>query len=165
MVHINGAPVMLVDENLQWKTLGPMFWGDRYGQVHDPFGHNWSVGQHVRDVAPEDLEKAMKKQMFRKAATIGDNVHKLFLADELFESETDPESLREAICWYRAVAENSPRAQFRLGVLAENQVLGPPDLGDAARRYCVSAKEGYSEARRMLEREDIHRRLADGQCK
>ena len=26
--------------------MGPadMFWGDRYGQVRDPFGHTWSIG-------------------------------------------------------------------------------------------------------------------------
>jgi PhnB protein len=24
--------------------LADMFWGDRYGQVQDPFGHRWSIG-------------------------------------------------------------------------------------------------------------------------
>ena len=32
-----------------------MFWGDRYGQVTDPFGHHWSIATHQRDVAPEDM--------------------------------------------------------------------------------------------------------------
>ena len=44
------------------KTTMPvtdMFWGDRYGQIEDPFGHRWSVATHVRDVAPEDMQKAM----------------------------------------------------------------------------------------------------------
>jgi uncharacterized glyoxalase superfamily protein PhnB len=35
-----------------------MFWGDRYGVVQDPFGHNWSVATHVRDVSPEELQQA-----------------------------------------------------------------------------------------------------------
>lgn len=35
-----------------------MFWGDRYGQLEDPFGHRWSVATHVRDVAPEELQQA-----------------------------------------------------------------------------------------------------------
>lgn len=35
-----------------------MFWGDRYGVLQDPFGHNWSVATHVRDVGPEELQKA-----------------------------------------------------------------------------------------------------------
>ncbi|ACB76617.1 VOC family protein [Opitutus terrae] len=34
------------------------FWGDRYGVLEDPFGHRWSVGTHVRDVSPEDIQKA-----------------------------------------------------------------------------------------------------------
>jgi len=29
-----------------------MFWGDRYGLLEDPFGHQWSVATHVRDVNP-----------------------------------------------------------------------------------------------------------------
>ena len=29
--------------------LDNMFWGDRYGQVTDPFGHNWSIGAPVKD--------------------------------------------------------------------------------------------------------------------
>jgi len=38
-----------------------MFWGDRYGQLEDPFGHRWSVGTHVRDVTPEEMQQAMSK--------------------------------------------------------------------------------------------------------
>lgn len=36
-----------------------MFWGDRYGQVEDPFGHRWSMGHHLRDVSVEEMKKAM----------------------------------------------------------------------------------------------------------
>lgn len=37
-----------------------MFWGDRYGQVRDPFGHQWSIATHIRDVSPADIEAASK---------------------------------------------------------------------------------------------------------
>jgi PhnB protein len=33
------------------------FYGDRMGQFEDPFGHRWSVGTHVEDVPPEEMEK------------------------------------------------------------------------------------------------------------
>ncbi|MEX0936888.1 MAG: VOC family protein [Pirellulales bacterium] len=36
-----------------------MFWGDRYGVVTDPFGHNWSFATHLRDLTPEEMKKAM----------------------------------------------------------------------------------------------------------
>jgi PhnB protein len=36
-----------------------MFWGDRYGQLHDPFGHAWSIATHVRDVTPEQMQRAV----------------------------------------------------------------------------------------------------------
>lgn len=41
--------------------VAEMFWGDRYGQFQDPFGHRWSVGTHVRDVSPDEIQRAMTK--------------------------------------------------------------------------------------------------------
>jgi uncharacterized glyoxalase superfamily protein PhnB len=41
--------------------LDDMFWGDRYGKLEDPFGHQWSVGTHVRDVSPDEMQKAMEQ--------------------------------------------------------------------------------------------------------
>jgi len=41
--------------------VADMFWGDRYGQLEDPFGHHWSVATHVRDVSMEEAQQAMKK--------------------------------------------------------------------------------------------------------
>jgi uncharacterized glyoxalase superfamily protein PhnB len=41
--------------------VAEQFWGDRYGQLEDPFGHKWSVATHVRDVAPEEMKKAMQQ--------------------------------------------------------------------------------------------------------
>jgi PhnB protein len=34
-----------------------MFWGDRYSQLTDPFGHVWSIATHKEDVSPEEMEK------------------------------------------------------------------------------------------------------------
>jgi PhnB protein len=42
--------------------LADMFWGDRYGQLDDPFGHRWSMATHIRDVSPEEMEAAMKRE-------------------------------------------------------------------------------------------------------
>ncbi|WP_218782927.1 glyoxalase/bleomycin resistance/extradiol dioxygenase family protein [Streptomyces sp. BR123] len=33
------------------------FYGDRTGQIEDPFGHRWSLATHVEDVPPEEMEK------------------------------------------------------------------------------------------------------------
>jgi uncharacterized glyoxalase superfamily protein PhnB len=41
--------------------LADMFWGDRYGKLEDPFGHQWSIATHVRDVSPEEMQKAMEQ--------------------------------------------------------------------------------------------------------
>lgn len=47
--------------------LSNQFWGDRYGQVKDPFGHSWALGQHVEDVAPEEMERR-GREIFAKMA-------------------------------------------------------------------------------------------------
>lgn len=101
-VSINGAMLMLVDENKEWGLLSPLslggtpvtlhlnvpnadaaieraaaagatvalaahdaFWGDRYGQVRDPFGHSWSIahplGNHV--MSQDELRTAAKDAM------------------------------------------------------------------------------------------------------
>ncbi len=36
-----------------------MFWGDRYGQVRDPFGHVWSIATHKEDPSQEEMARRM----------------------------------------------------------------------------------------------------------
>lgn len=36
-----------------------MFWGDRFGKFLDPFGHQWGVATHTRDVSREECEASM----------------------------------------------------------------------------------------------------------
>ena len=43
--------------------LADMFWGDRYGQLRDPFGHRWSVATHVRDLSPGQIRDAASAAM------------------------------------------------------------------------------------------------------
>jgi PhnB protein len=37
-----------------------MFWGDRFAQLEDPFGHRWSVATHQRDVPMEEMQQAVR---------------------------------------------------------------------------------------------------------
>ena len=46
--------------------LADMFWGDRYGQLVDPFGHSWSMATHIEDVAPEEMSKRMQAEMAKR---------------------------------------------------------------------------------------------------
>ena len=39
------------------------FWGDRYGKVADPFGHEWGLGTRVKDLTPEETRKAAEAWM------------------------------------------------------------------------------------------------------
>ena len=38
--------------------VADQFWGDRYGQLTDPFAHSWAIATHIADLTPEQLEKA-----------------------------------------------------------------------------------------------------------
>ncbi len=42
-----------------------MFWGDRYGVVVDPFGHQWSIATHIKDLSHDEIlagAKAMESE-------------------------------------------------------------------------------------------------------
>jgi uncharacterized glyoxalase superfamily protein PhnB len=101
-IQLNGAVVMMVDENREFGMLGPkalggtpvtlhltvanadeaiarvekagatvkmsatdMFWGDRYGHVVDPWGHNWSIAHPLSDrpLDADALHEAAKDAM------------------------------------------------------------------------------------------------------
>jgi hypothetical protein len=40
-----------------------MFWGDRYGVVIDPYGHSWSIAARVKDMSPEEMQRAQDEAM------------------------------------------------------------------------------------------------------
>lgn len=41
--------------------LEDTFWGDRYGKLEDPFGHQWSIATRIREVSPEEMREAAEK--------------------------------------------------------------------------------------------------------
>src|SRR5205085_9667344 len=48
--------------DLGGKEVQPVedkFYGDRMGTLNDPFGHEWSLGTHIEDVTPEEMQKRM----------------------------------------------------------------------------------------------------------
>ncbi|NQW08626.1 MAG: VOC family protein [Alphaproteobacteria bacterium] len=51
----NGAAVV--------KQPDDMFWGDRMGEIRDPFGHAWMIATHKEDVAEDEMQRRAK-QMF-----------------------------------------------------------------------------------------------------
>jgi PhnB protein len=72
---LGGSPVtlhlQLADVDALWDRavaagatvameLADQFWGDRYGQVVDPFGHKWSLGQTKVSLSEEQIKEASK---------------------------------------------------------------------------------------------------------
>ncbi len=48
------------------KVTMPMidaFWGDRCGQIEDPFGHRWTIATHKRDLSLEEIKLAGAEAM------------------------------------------------------------------------------------------------------
>ncbi len=50
------------------RPLADTFWGEREGQLTDPFGHRWGLSQHVRDVSLAEMSQAAA-QAFGGAAS------------------------------------------------------------------------------------------------
>ena len=38
--------------------LADQFWGERQGQLVDPFGHRWNIAHHLREVPPGEIAAA-----------------------------------------------------------------------------------------------------------
>ncbi len=45
------------------RPLEDQFYGDRTGTVKDPYGHQWTLASHVKDMTPEEMMAAMKETM------------------------------------------------------------------------------------------------------
>jgi uncharacterized glyoxalase superfamily protein PhnB len=43
--------------------LADQFWGDRYGQVKDPFGFTWAIATHIEDLTPAEMQERQAKTM------------------------------------------------------------------------------------------------------
>lgn len=41
----------------EFHPLEDAFWGERHGQLLDPFGHRWGVAQKLEDVAPDEVAR------------------------------------------------------------------------------------------------------------
>jgi PhnB protein len=39
------------------------FWGDRFGKVADPFGHEWQIATRTQDLTPEEIMERSKEAM------------------------------------------------------------------------------------------------------
>ena len=53
-----GATVMM--------PVADQFWGDRYGVLTDPFGHEWSIATHTKDLTVDEMKKSAE-ELFSRA--------------------------------------------------------------------------------------------------
>ncbi len=50
------------------RPVMDQFYGDRSGQLEDPFGHQWWVATHKEDVAPEELRRRAEAMFAEKTS-------------------------------------------------------------------------------------------------
>ncbi len=43
--------------------VADVFWGDRYGQIVDPFGHRWSIASPMKNLTTDEMYDAMLQAM------------------------------------------------------------------------------------------------------
>ena len=46
---------------VQTMPVGDQFWGDRMGQLKDPFGYSWGIATHKQDLSDEEVRKGAEK--------------------------------------------------------------------------------------------------------
>jgi PhnB protein len=51
--------------------LEDAFWGDRYGKVTDPFGHEWGIATRVKELSKEEMKKAADEWLAKMTAGQG----------------------------------------------------------------------------------------------
>ena len=44
------------------RAVANQFYGDRMGTLEDPFGHVWTIGTHIEDVAPEEMKRRVSRR-------------------------------------------------------------------------------------------------------
>jgi PhnB protein len=49
----------------QQRPVQDNFFGDRTGQIIDPFGHRWTIATHIEDVSPDELERRASQHFSR----------------------------------------------------------------------------------------------------
>jgi uncharacterized glyoxalase superfamily protein PhnB len=49
--------------------LEDAFWGDRYGKVTDPFGHEWGIATRVKEISPDEMKRAADAWLEQAAKT------------------------------------------------------------------------------------------------
>jgi PhnB protein len=83
---LGGSPIMLAlnleDVQTFWDRavaagaivtmpLALQFWGDKYGQMTDPFGHKWSLSQTMRVMTDAEMQDAAETMLEEKGTLMG----------------------------------------------------------------------------------------------
>ena len=53
----HGCPGMHACAEIRHE-LTDQFWGERHGQLTDPFGHRWNIAQHLQDIPADEIAAA-----------------------------------------------------------------------------------------------------------
>jgi PhnB protein len=65
MLYVNDVDAVMKRAEEAGATVtmpaADMFYGDRTGNIKDPFGHKWSIATHIEDVPRDEIERRAKK--------------------------------------------------------------------------------------------------------
>lgn len=49
------------------------FWGDRYGVIVDPYGHQWSFATRIKELSHDEMQAAMKEAFAAADQSVAEN--------------------------------------------------------------------------------------------
>ena len=119
------------------QPLADMFWGERHGQLEDPFGHRWIVSQHLRDVPHDEVVPGRRGRLRRQAgqlmryrcsARTGLRVSELFLGAMTFGEQggvgAPPQECRRILDAYAEAGGNVIDTAINYRGGASEEILG-----------------------------------------
>jgi PhnB protein len=72
MLYVNDADAVVKRAAEAGATVtmevADQFYGDRCGNILDPFGHKWSIATHIEDVEPDEIRRRAAKMFENKGA-------------------------------------------------------------------------------------------------
>ncbi|MGN6104595.1 MAG: VOC family protein [Kofleriaceae bacterium] len=45
------------------RPIADHFYGERSGNIRDPFGHEWLIGHHIEELSPEEMQRRYTEMM------------------------------------------------------------------------------------------------------
>jgi len=126
------------------RPVADQFYGDRTGQIEDPFGHVWSIQTRVEKVSPKDMQKRLNALLRAEASALVEKRRAAARPARGGAASRAASSAKSRRTSAKAALENSPQQKAAAGkstqarrgraLVAKSATKVPAETGRRARR-------------------------------